>query len=300
MYNNGGTSNISNSSYPEESKKVTEKLRICMYLIFSLAFLRIFSLQFYGLFSDLVAAAIVYCTYTGKGRIMAMFCLINAFLGIVYSIAIGSIDLSKLNKPQVTKSPYDIYGNNAEGINLNGNLSSNNINNYQFPNGGLNGSSVPNKEIYGLANSNGKNNYGSNLKNNNYNNDQIGNNNNNYDNAVNQDLNNNNNVNLNAESSSFTFFYILCVTIYAVIIYAILTYFSYKAFEIYKLPFGEMPGDAENPSGGYYNGQNYGAVDTNRNAGYSSIGRNSTAAAPAANTNRNFVPFCGSGQRLEQ
>lgn len=315
MYNNnGGSTNFSNTDDQEETSKITEKLRVCMYMLFALAFMRIFSLQFYGLISDLIAALIVYCTYIGKGRIIAMFCLINAFLGIVYSIAIGSMDLARLNKPQVVKGPYDNFNNNnnlngLQGINNSGNY---NNNNYQFSNNGLNNSNsnIPNKNVYGLKDQIGINNYGNNnyLNNNNdINNNDIINNKNKYDNNINnflniQDNNNNNNLNQNknqseSRSSGFSFYYILAVTIYSVIAYCLLTYYSYKAFNIYKLPFGEAHENEENQSSGYYNGQNYGAVDSNRNAGYSSLGRTS-AAAPTASSNRNFVAFGGSGQRL--
>ena len=302
MYNNGRSSNITNASNQEETQKITEKLRLFMYLLFLLAFLRIFSLQFYGLISDLIAGFIVYCTYISKGKIMAMFCLINAFMGIVYSIAIGSMDLAKLNKPQVVKGPNVNNNNGLQGMS-NGNY---NNNNYQFSNGvNNNNSNIPNKDVYGINDNNTKNDYGNNFSlnrnDNNLNSNQFGYNDidkNNIDNLGNQDNNGNINTNNQSENRSFMFIYILAVTIYSVIVYCLLTYYSYKAFNTYKPPFGQMSEDAENPSGGYNNGQNYGALDTNRNNGYSSLGRSSTAAAPAANTNGNFQPFGGSGQRL--
>lgn len=294
MSNNGGLYNFSNINEQEETKKVTDKLRICMYLLFSLALFRIFSFQFYGLFSDLIAAAIVYCTYSGKGKIMAMFCLINAFLGIVYSISMGSMDLTKLNKVQDSKSPYDTNNNN------NINAFNYNNNNSQFANENLNRGNIPNKDIYGIRNNIADNNFAT--KNNNSflknNNNQNLIDNNNYDYLGNKEVINDNKSKSDS-GNSFSYFYILIITIYAVIIYAILVYFSFKAFEIYKLPFGEMQGDSGSLSSGHSNGQNYGALDTNRNEGYSNVPRSSTTAAPTANSNRNFVPFNGTGQRLE-
>jgi len=292
MYNNGRFSNFSNASDYDDSRKISDKLKICMYLLFSLAFFRIFCIQFYGIVSDLIAAFIVYCTYISKGRIMAMFCLINAFLGIIYSVAIGSMDLSKLNRPQIQKSPYSDF-------NYNQSMNFGNLNNANNPNSinSLNSSNTPNKNIYGLndfsSNKNDDKNKYNNLQYGNYN--DI-NNNYNLDFLGNQDFNNNSNINNQPESRSFSYVYILSLTIFSVVIYSVLSYYSYKAFEIYKYPFGEMSDDAEN-SNGYFNGQNYGGVDNNRNTEYGGVGRTSSSAAPPAN-NRNFVPFGGAGQRL--
>jgi len=290
MFNNGGSNpNSSNASYNEDSKKVSEKLRICMYLLFSLAFFRVFCLQFYGIISDLIAAFIVYCTYIGRGRIMAMFCLINAFLGIIYSIAIGSMDLSKLNKPQIQRNPYNDYNNNN-----NPNYFNNQNNNLSFQNNAFNyNNNIPNKNIYGINDLNNKSNS---VINNNKNNDpnyNYGNSfNNNYDNFGNPINDNNNNP---SESRSFSFVYILSVTIYSVVVYSVLSFYSYKAFDTYKFPFGEMAEDPENQNA-YYNGQNYGGIDMTRNT--SNNNRRSANPSPSANNNRNFVPFGGSGQRL--
>jgi hypothetical protein len=230
-------------------------------------------MQFFGIFSDLITALIVYCCYNSKGKIMAIFCLINAVIGIIYTISIGSSDLNKLDKPQIQKNPYNDNMTNPN------NFSNMNNNNFYYLKNDLSSRNIPNKVVYGIDDINNKNDYPSNKVN------QLNNNYNTFGNP------NNENVDSNSESRTFSFVYILSVTIYSMIVYSAISYYSYKAYHTYKYPFGEIVDDPENQNN-YITDQNYGVIDISRNNNR----RNLNQIAPVNNIN--FVPFNGPGQIL--
>lgn len=255
----------------EEESKIIEKLRISMYFLFLLSFFRLFCSQFYGLITDLIAALIVYCTYTGKGRIMSLFCLINAVLGVIYSISIGSMDISRLNN------------NNKINQNKSGNT--------DFSNNNLNNNNINDNNKY-----DSKGNYNPNYGNNNNNYFDTGSQ-ENFNALYNSGQNNNNNFGSfnnynNQDSANFTVIYITAVMIFAVLVYCSITFFSYKAYKIFKNPFGDIFESEENM--GSNNNNNY----NNQFGGGNYYGATENSNQPRQNT-ANFVPFNGGGQRLE-
>jgi hypothetical protein len=239
MHLNEGNNNINN----EEEKIIIEKLKISMYLLFILSFFRLFCTQFYCLITDLIAAFIVYCTYKGKGSTMSLFCLINSILGVIYSISIGSMDLSRLNNSI----------NNQKSINVNNpyfTYSNNNNNKFNYFDAGSQ------ENFNHLYNSGiGFNNY----KNNNE--------------YIHKNILNNNFY--NQDSANFTIIYITIVMIYAVILYIMISFFSYEAYKIFKNPFSDIFESEENIySNGYininnnnnnenFNRNNYGGTENN-------------------------------------
>ena len=268
MFNNGGLSSPQTDVNSEEIQKTSDKLRMCMFMLFSLAIFRIFSLQFFGIMCDLITALIVYCTYTGKGKILAIFCLINAFLGIIYSIVMGSMDLSKLNNKNLSQ-PNNLYQNLDKN-------KVNNFNNISNP--------IPYKNAYGIDdNQNNKFNNQINYPQNN--DDKI--NNNNFYNI--QDLNSSNDyVNQNS-TFNLKFIFLLALLIYSVVVYFVTCFYSYQGFKCFHNTMGESQEDEEQNN--LYSGNNGG-----NNQNYGSVGRTSKVS----NNNRNFVPFGGSGQKLEE
>jgi hypothetical protein len=85
---------------PEREEKISYNLRVTMYMLFFLAAFRILAAQYFWMLSDLLTALVVYCTYTSKSKMMAIFCIINGIMGIIYAITLGVMDLNKLNNPQ--------------------------------------------------------------------------------------------------------------------------------------------------------------------------------------------------------
>jgi hypothetical protein len=79
-----------------EENKVASNLRTTMYSIFLLAFFRILALQFLLMINDIIATLIIYCTYSTRGRLMAIFCIINGVLGVIYAILIGTNDINRM------------------------------------------------------------------------------------------------------------------------------------------------------------------------------------------------------------
>lgn len=123
---NSNEDNYDSSYLDSKSEKISKKLKILMYCLFVLAVMRIASSQILWMISDLMSALIVYCTYSSKGKIMALFCLINSVMSALYAIIIGVEILSqqKSNKnTQHTKGQTDI---NTSDISL----TDNNLDNY--------------------------------------------------------------------------------------------------------------------------------------------------------------------------
>lgn len=276
--NNGGFANNNSSTDSEESQKISHRLRICMYLLLSVAFLRILSSQFYALINDLSVALIVYFTYKCKGKIIAIFTLISALLAVLTSISIGINEISRLNganiPPVTNKANNNLY-----------NLNNNPVNNFSLPNNS-------NKDLNANTDKNAYNKYNSNkgnLKDSDFNNS---NENNAYlDNGL-------NNPNQATSSSGFKYTLVIITTVYAVLVYCALSFLSYKAFVHYNNVFGIDDNDQNQDTNGYYTGNNYGGISENRDnkGSYSAIGMSS---GNTGNNNKNFVAFGGAGQRLD-
>lgn len=77
---------------------LTNKFKLSIIFLCVLAALRIFNLDILWTLSDLISAAVVYFTYTSKSGLMAIFCLVNGIIGIIYSIIKGVSDYSAASK----------------------------------------------------------------------------------------------------------------------------------------------------------------------------------------------------------
>src|ERR1700722_9563083 len=112
-------SNNENNARSNEIDKenVSNNLKYCMYGLFILAFFRIFALQFFWIFSDLMGTLIIYCTYTNRGKLVSIFCLINGVMGIIYAIAIGSLDIKKFNTEKDPILPINSLNNSNNSFN---------------------------------------------------------------------------------------------------------------------------------------------------------------------------------------
>lgn len=83
-----------NFSSPDSfSDKISKNLKICVILLIILSFLRICAFQFFWMINDLLAALVVFCTYSSRGKIMAIFCLITGIMGVIYAVSITPMDL---------------------------------------------------------------------------------------------------------------------------------------------------------------------------------------------------------------
>jgi hypothetical protein len=205
------SNNYQFNTHEDETTLICKKLKYCMYLLCVLIFMRIIGLQFIWMFNDLIASLIVYCTYASKGKFMAIFCLINSVMGMVYQVSFGPVEISK---------------------------------------------------YYNYLNQQNKN--------------TLSDNKNNNDNDLNESISSNNNVNL--------LLVILIINmIYSLVVYTILSIYSYKALNIFSDPFGESVIDQENQPIRNNERRDYGGVHTQHNQ---------------ANVGNEFVPFRGTGYTL--
>ena len=76
-----------------QEHKIADKLKKCARSLLYLALFRLILLEFFWLFSDLCTALVVYFTYTNRTSLMAIFCLVNGIIGLIYSIAKGVSDM---------------------------------------------------------------------------------------------------------------------------------------------------------------------------------------------------------------
>ena len=73
-------------------ENICNKFKLCIVLLITLAALRVFNLDILWTLSDLITAAVIYFTYTSKSSLMAIFCLVNGIIGVIYSIIKGIND----------------------------------------------------------------------------------------------------------------------------------------------------------------------------------------------------------------
>ena len=110
--------NIVNS----KTETICKRLRILMYCVIILAIMRMANSQFLWMIGDLMSSLMVYCTYSSRGKIMALFCFINAIFSCLYALFIGIENLNQYSKSQAatkvnleeTKIEYALSENNRE------------------------------------------------------------------------------------------------------------------------------------------------------------------------------------------
>jgi hypothetical protein len=123
-----------------EEVKVLKRLRLIYYLLISLAFLRIFSLQFIWMINDLLGATIVYCTYLSKDKFMALFCIITSVMSVIYELTIAPADIARYKSAQPYNQKIFNNLNNTNNVtnfmpineNLDQNIYDNNLNTNNF------------------------------------------------------------------------------------------------------------------------------------------------------------------------
>ena len=71
-------------------------------------------------------------------------------------------------------------------------------------------------------------------------------NNNNNNNNINNNINNGLNSFNGQDSMNYTIIYITAVMVFAVLLYCVISFFSYKAYKIFKNPFGDIFESEEN------------------------------------------------------
>jgi hypothetical protein len=101
MYNSNEDefdSNIVNS----KTETICKRLRILMYCVIILAIMRMANSQILWMIGDLMSSLMVYCTYSSRGKIMALFCFINAIFSCLYALFIGIENLNHYSKTQST------------------------------------------------------------------------------------------------------------------------------------------------------------------------------------------------------
>ena len=230
--NNGRLSHREIMIEKEKHEKISDKLKICIIMLFSLSIFRIFCFQFYAILGDLFTAFLIYCTISKKGRMIAVFCFVNAIIGVIYSIALGSMDISKLDNKSLTNQQI-FFNRNSDYKKFNENIFNPEEKSINFTT-----ISIINRQ-------------------------------NNQDSKINfnpiEEINSKKEYNRSL-SQNFSYVYVLFVTIFSLLSYIISVYFSYKAIIIFKNLFGDNLGE----DGNNYIGkeielnQNYGALDENK------------------------------------
>src|SRR5688572_2863828 len=78
--------NNNNQSSDDEEAQMTKKLHILTIMTVILAVSRLVSLEILLMFSDLLTALMIYFYSQAKNKCMAIFCMINGVIGIIYAI----------------------------------------------------------------------------------------------------------------------------------------------------------------------------------------------------------------------
>ena len=95
---NSNEDNLNTNDNPSKTENICMRLRTLMYCLFALAVIRICTSQLLWMITDLLSAAIVYCTYISKGKIMALFCFINGIMSALYAIIFSIAALNDQGK----------------------------------------------------------------------------------------------------------------------------------------------------------------------------------------------------------
>jgi hypothetical protein len=94
-FNDGGNNN---NNINNEDESVTRKLKILTTFLIILAICRLFIFDLFSMISDIITAFILYFTYITKNNFMAIFCILNGIIGVLFNLAKMLTDLEKLNK----------------------------------------------------------------------------------------------------------------------------------------------------------------------------------------------------------
>jgi hypothetical protein len=81
-----------NNKETQQDEDLTNKFKLSIIFLVTLSALRVFNLDILWTLSDLISAAVVYFTFTSKSGLMAIFCLVNGIIGIIYSVIKGVND----------------------------------------------------------------------------------------------------------------------------------------------------------------------------------------------------------------
>jgi len=71
-----------NNSYED---KLEGHYKFSGILILVLSCLRLISLDFFNIISDLITVCMIYCAYMQKSKLMAIFCLVNGVIGTLFA-----------------------------------------------------------------------------------------------------------------------------------------------------------------------------------------------------------------------
>ena len=100
---------IENDKSINEEENLLNKFKLCIGFLVVLAALRVFNLDILWSLSDLISAGVIYFTMTSKSGLMAIFCLINGAIGIIYSIIKGVNDYKNSANSSGIKFFYIIF-----------------------------------------------------------------------------------------------------------------------------------------------------------------------------------------------
>ena len=109
-YNSNENSLDGNNNY-SKTEIICMRLRVLMYCLFVLVLIRIATFEFLWMITDILSCVILYCTYSSKGRVMALFCLINGMFSGLYAIIFSIV---ALNNPRKSKNQYAEYSTNSK------------------------------------------------------------------------------------------------------------------------------------------------------------------------------------------
>jgi len=222
---NSNENNLDDNNNISKTETICLTLRVLMFCLFALVVIRIATFEFLWMITDILSCAVVYCTYTSKGKIMALFCLINGIFSALYAIIFS---IMALNNPKNSKNTYADVGAHSKI----GTISA------EYPITG-----TPTFTLYPAL--------------------------------------------------------IVIAMIWALIIYSLIAYYSYKAFESFESPYenGSLLRKAGEPN-------NYGAVNpVNQGVFSGQNNRNNNNQVPSSysynnNPDSRYVPFSGRGTVL--
>ena len=72
---------------PIREEYIENRFKICILSLFLIASLRFVYLDILWSISDLISAFVIYYTFKSKSSLLAIFCLFNCAIGLIYSIA---------------------------------------------------------------------------------------------------------------------------------------------------------------------------------------------------------------------
>ena len=100
---------LENDKHSTDEENLINKFKLCIGFLVILAALRVFNLDILWTLSDLISAAVIYFTMTSKSSLMAIFCIVNGGIGIIYSIIKGLNDYKASGNSSGIKFFYIIF-----------------------------------------------------------------------------------------------------------------------------------------------------------------------------------------------